>query len=191
MLKRISDWLQRVSSGWVTLCALVIFTLFTALVLPGQAARAETDAGDAGTPDLSFYYSVGDLYRMAEAYGEQGRAAYVRARFTFDVVWPLVYTAFLCTATSWVYGRAVRPGSRWRRANLAPLLAMCFDFLENLSTSLVMYRYPDKTAVVDALAPVFTMAKWVLVSGSFVLLLGGVVVIVWQWFRKRSNRAGL
>jgi hypothetical protein len=189
MCKRISAWLYQVSNGWVALSALAIFLLFSALVLPGQAARAEMDTGNAGSPDTSFYYSADDLYRMAEAYGQQGREAYVRTRFTFDVIWPLVYTMFLSTAISWVYSKAFTPDSRWQRTNLAPVLGALFDYLENLSTSLVMLRYPHQTAVVDILAPVFTSMKWVFVSGSFVLLFAGVVVGIWQWHKKRSRKS--
>ncbi len=185
MGKRISDWLRRISTGWVALSALIIFLLFTALVLPQQATKAEQETGSSDSPDTSFFYAPSDLYRMAESYGEQGRQAYVRARFTFDLVWPLVYTLFLATAISWVFGRAFAPDSPWQRANLAPLLGALFDYLENLSTSLVMLRYPDHTAVVDLLAPVFTALKWGLLGASFVLLLGGIAVAAWRWIKRK------
>jgi hypothetical protein len=192
--ERISEWLHRVSTGWVALAAMVIFLLFSALVLPRQTAAdkrhpsAESDAGDVGSPDTSLYYSRDELYRMAEAYGAQGRAAYVRARLTFDVIWPVVYTLFLSTAISWLYARAFEPGSSWRRANLAPVLGALFDYLENLSTSLVMLRYPDHTPVVDALAPIFTLVKWIFVGGSFALLFIGLAVGAWRWIRNRSAK---
>jgi hypothetical protein len=185
--KRISDWLRRFSTGWAALAALVLFLLFSALVLPQQATKAEQETGSADSPDMSFFYSASDLYRMAESYGEQGRQAYVRARFTFDLVWPLVYTLFLATAISWVFGRAFAPDSRWQWANLAPLLGALFDYLENLSTSLVMLRYPDQTAVVDLLAPLFTALKWGLLGAAFVLLFGGIVVAAWRWMKQRSD----
>jgi hypothetical protein len=187
MGKRISDWLRRVSTGWVALAALFIFLLFTALVLPQQATKAEQETGSSDSPDMSFFYSPGDLYRMAESYGEQGRQAYVRARFTFDLVWPLVYTLFLATAISWVFARAFAPDSRWQRANLAPLLGALFDYLENLSTSLVMLRYPEQTAVVDVLAPLFTALKWGFLGVSFVLLLGGIMVAVFRWMKQKAK----
>jgi hypothetical protein len=50
-----------------------------------------------------------------------------------------------------------------------------------------MLRYPAQTPVADVLAPAFTMAKWVLIYSSFVLLLVGALVAVWKW-RKRSDR---
>jgi hypothetical protein len=184
MIQRISDWLRRVSTGWVALSALVLFLLFSVLVLPGQSTIAEQVAGDAGSPDTSFYYSAGDLYQMAEAYGEQGRSDYIRARFTFDLIWPLIYTLFLVTSIGWFYGKAFPPGSRWQWANLAPLFGALFDYLENVSTSLVMARYPDQTAVVATLAPVFTMLKWILLGVSFALLVAGIVAAGWRWLRR-------
>lgn len=187
MGEQVSDWLRTVSRGWVALAALLIFLLFSALVLPQQATVAEQETGSADSPDTSFFYTPRDLYQMAEAYGEQGRQAYVRARFTFDLVWPLVYALFLVTAISWVFGRAFAPGSRWQRANLAPLLGALFDYLENLSTSLVMLRYPDQTPVVDLLAPLFTLSKWSLLGASFLLLSAGLAIAAWRWWARRGQ----
>ncbi len=191
MWKRLSDFLYKITNGWVAFLALVVFLLFAGLVLPGQATSVETYSGNAGSPDLSFYYSAQDLYHMAEVYGDQGRGAYVRARFTFDLIWPLVYTFFLCTAISWVYTRSFTADSLWRGANLVPVLAMLFDYLENLSASLLMLRYPHPTIVVDSLAPLFTMLKWVLVIGSVGLLFTGAAIAVWQWIKKRSKSSFL
>jgi hypothetical protein len=188
MWKRISDRLCSVSNGWVTLSALIVFVLFTTLVLPGQAKQAAPEAADVGSPDLSLWYSTAELYRMAEAYGEAGRMAYVQARFTFDLVWPLVYGAFLITAIGWLYARISSAGSRWRLANLAPLFGIALDYMENLSASMVMLRYPARTPVVDVLAPVTTLVKWVLVGGSFALLLAGTAVALWHWFRTLNKR---
>jgi hypothetical protein len=191
MAKRTSDWLRRVSTGWVALAALLIFLLFTALVLPQQALKAERETGSTASPDTSFFYAPGDLYRIAESYGGQGRQAYVQARFTFDLVWPLVYTFFLVTSIGWVYGKAFAPESRWRRANLAPLLGTLFDYLENLSTSMVMLRYPQQTPVVDLLAPLFTALKWGSLGVSFFLLFAGILVAIWRWVAGRTGGQGL
>ena len=182
-----SGWLHRISNGWVTLIGLVVFILFTALVLPGQSTRDDESIGDAGSPDLSFYYSADDLYRMAEAYGEQERAEYIRVRFTFDLVWPLVYTFFLATAISWIFAGAFSEGSKWQLANLAPVLGMLFDYLENIATSFVMWRYPSHTPVVDWLAAIFTSLKWILIGTSFVLLLMGALIAVWRWIKRVRN----
>jgi hypothetical protein len=187
MWRRVSAWLHRVSTGWVTLVSLIVFALFIGLVLPRQAADAERDAGGAGSPDTSLWYSPGQLYEMAQAYGEEGRQAYVRARFTFDLVWPLVYAAFLGTAISWLSRVGFRSGTLWQRANLAPLLGLALDYAENVSTSLVIARYPARTPVVAWLAPLFTLAKWLFVGGSFALLALAAGAAAWRWLVSRRS----
>ncbi len=170
MSAHLAECLIRLSKSWIALAALVVFLLFTAVVLPGQAAGSGERTGGARQPDTSLFYTPAELYGMAEAFGPDGRQAYIQARFTFDVVWPLVYGVFLVTAIGWLASWAFRPGSPWRQLNLAPVLGVFFDYLENLSTSLVMARYPAQTPVVDFLAGPFTLVKWVFVGGSFVVL---------------------
>jgi hypothetical protein len=186
LCRHISDLIHRFSTGWATLAALIVFVLFTVLVLPGLAAKAKAENGNAGSPDLSFYYTSEDLYHMAEAYGEEGRRSYVRARYTFDLVWPLVYTFFLITGISWLTRRAFATGSPWLRTNLVPIPGILFDYLENLSTSWVMLRYPAQTKFVDGIAPVFTMMKWVFVSLGFVMLILGLVAGLLAWAKSRK-----
>jgi hypothetical protein len=184
---RFSHWLQSKTTGRTVVAALLLFLAFTAIVLPRQAAQAELYTGDAGSPDSSFFYTADDLYDWAEAYGEAGRRAYVRARVTFDVVWPLVYTIFLVTALTWMMGRAFPAKSVWARANLVPVLGMLFDFLENGAAALVMARYPDTTPVIASLAGFLTALKWLFVYGSFALLLFGVIAMGWRLLKGRSD----
>jgi hypothetical protein len=185
----LSRWLERISKGWVTILAVVIFFVFTPLVLPGQAARFEEVAGDGPSPDQSFLYTPSDLYEMAEAYGPEGRAAYVQARWTFDVVWPIVYTFALFTAISWLGKRAFPEGSKARLLNLVPVLGLLFDYLENICASIVMARYPAPTPVIDLLATIFTPVKWVFVVGSFVVLAVVAVAAIVRALRNRRPRA--
>jgi hypothetical protein len=63
------------------------------------------------------------------------------------------------------------------------------DYLENIAASLVMVRYPSPTAVVDRLATVFTMMKWIFVGGSFALLMVGLVAGGIRWVAARSKSA--
>jgi len=179
---RFSSWLYRVASSRVTLAALVAFLAFSALVLPGQSAAARESAHGAGSPDTMLFYSPDRLFEMAEAHGDAGRTAYVRARWSFDVAFPVVYGAFLATSISWLLSRVIAAGSMWRLANLAPVFAVIFDFCENTCTSLVMLAYPERIVLTAALAAIFTPVKWFFVVLSFVLLVTGLVL----WLRRRA-----
>jgi hypothetical protein len=179
-MKKISEWINKISSGWVTLACLVIFLLFTALVLPAQAKKAEAYSGEIGSPDTSFYYSSKTLYHFADAYGPEGRSAYIRARLTFDVVWPLVYLAFLGTSISWAFQKSGKAGKLWKRLNLLPVFGLLFDYLENGAAVVVMARYPDLTPILPQIAGVFTAIKWIFIGGSFAVLVLGISLDFWH-----------
>jgi hypothetical protein len=187
MLKIISNFIIRLSRGWVVLLALLIFTAFMIFILPAQSALAAETGGGAGSADTSFFYTTADLYHMAETYGAQGRRAYIHARFTFDLVWPLVYTFFLITTTSWLFGRALSGNSRWLLLNLVPILGMKLDYLENIGASIVMARYPLKTVVIDSLTPIFSLLKWLFVSASFFICLIAAALAVWYWIKSQRH----
>ena len=188
MLKKLSNKIYQFSSGLVTLLGLLIFGLFIGFVLPQQADRAEAVSQGAGSPDMSYFYSRADLYNMAETYGAEGRAAYVRARFTFDLVFPLTYLFFLATSISWMMLRAVPDAnSRWRYLNLFPVFGALFDYLENISASVVMLNYPQHTPILDSLTPVFSLVKWFFVNGSFVVLALALLFAFWRWVRGRNG----
>jgi len=160
----------------ITLAALMIFLIFVTVVLPNQSATAATYSGSTGSPDLSLFYTSHDLYQMSEQYGSGGRDAYVHARFSFDLVFPLIFTFFLVTAISWLLGRITSETSPWRMLNLIPIPGMLFDFLENITASVVMHRFPALSPISASLAPVFTFFKWVFVGSSFlILLISGLV----------------
>lgn len=184
-MKRISRLFTEISRGWVAVFAVIVFVMFMAFVLPGQASQAELVSDGAGSPDTSLWYSSDELLHIAEAYGEAGRAAYVRARWTFDLVYPLVYAFFLITAISWLFTSSFPKGSTWQLANLIPFVGMLFDYLENSATTIVMTRFPDPAPIATNLAPLLTLLKWVFVGGSFVVLLIGLVMWVTSRLRKR------
>lgn len=186
-MRLISDAWYRISNGRTAAVALIIFVAFTALVLPGQSRESASISGETGSPDLSFYYTRDDLYEMAEAYGVEGRAAYIKARFTFDVAWPIVYTFFLSTTISWAFLKFSTPDGKIWRLNVLPVLGALFDYLENASTSLVMFRYPSLSPPVDFLASWFTLLKWLLIVGSFLILLIGLGMVVRNWIGKRTD----
>ncbi|PKN81685.1 MAG: hypothetical protein CVU46_18615 [Chloroflexi bacterium HGW-Chloroflexi-8] len=171
MLNQLSQMINRFSKTWLVLVSLFIFLYFIISILPAQSAKASSNTGSVSSPDTSFFYSTRDLYQMADSYGVDGRAAYIRARFSFDLIWPLVYTLFLLTGISWLTQRVLSPASPFQIINLFPFLAIIFDLFENLSTSFVMARYPTLSPLIGFLSPLFSGLKWIFVSTNFLLLL--------------------
>jgi hypothetical protein len=173
VLTRLSRWLTRHATGRLVVLGVVVFLVFAGWALPAQSRAMQARSGNAGAPDLMLVYSPARLMAMAQEYGPAGRAGFIRARWTFDLAFPLVYGFFFVTTISWVFRRGYPSQSRWQRANLVPIGAVVFDFLENTATSMVMATYPDVPEAALWLAPACTFLKWILVAASVGLLLIG------------------
>jgi hypothetical protein len=145
------------------------FFLTIAFVLPGQSSRLREEIGDTPTPDLSFYFSFEDLYGWAESYGEEGRETYIRTRFSFDIIWPIIYTGFLFSSIGGLLYRSGLQDSIIDKLLLLPLVSLVFDYLENISSSIVMWRYPLRTPIIDYTVTFFTPLKWIILSFSFMV----------------------
>ena len=187
LLDRVAGWLAERVRWWVAAAGLVLFAGFIVLVLPAQAAAGSFYTSLHPAPDTERWYAAEDLYAAAEAWGEAGRSAYVRARVTFDVVWPLAYGIFLLTGLTWVWARATSPGSRWRRIALLPVLVVLLDYAENICTATVVARHPARTPVLAELAPVFTAAKWLTLTSCFALLAVGLAAALVARIRRRRR----
>lgn len=185
-MKRLSDWLLGKSKLPVVIVALVIFLFFVFLVLPAQPKIGVTEDSDPGYPDLAFWYSADHLYGIAEAYGVEGRGQYVRMRYRFDIVWPLVYVGFLATSLSWLYGK-IQVTSKLYRINLLPIFAGFFDLMENLLVSVVFLSYPGASPGLPFLAALMTMLKWSLIALSFMCLVGGLAIFIIRLIRSHSE----
>ena len=183
-MKYIEEYLASASRGRVVALSTVIFLLFVILVLPAEARRAELSANGADSPDTSLYYTADSLNNIAEAYGSDGRQAYIKARYSFDILWPVVYTAFLVLSVTWLEKKCHPYGKLSVKAALVPVAAMLLDFFENAATSTVMHRFPDPAPLAASLAGIFTATKWLLVSASGLLLVWGINVLLYSSIRQ-------
>lgn len=188
MLGKISAWIRKRSTTAVTLGGFAVFVFFLVWVLPRQAQAIEQERADMASPDGSFLYSAQDIYNMADNYGPEGRADYIRERFTFDLIWPAAYMVFLSTSLSWLFRRLQSDRDWLRILNLVPVLGGLLDYLENVAAAIVMWRFPMRLDAIAWLASLFTPLKWVMIGGSFVLLTAGGALIIWQQSVERMTR---
>lgn len=166
----------RIQWKWVII-ATIVFIAFLALVLPQMAEYSAKVIGDFESPDTSLIYSGSDLYDMAESYGESGRAAYIRLRWTFDLAWPFVYTLFFVLWTLKLSEYV--PETSWtKHLFIVPLAAMILDFMENLGATIVMVRYPLTSGLIASVTPVMTSLKWMGILTSSLILIVLLIVIV-------------
>jgi len=168
--KKFSSWLNKVSVWWVALLFMLLFLTFTVTEVVSQSEISAEYQGDAGSVDLSFWYTADDVFNMAEDYGQEGRDAYILARYSFDVIFPIIYAAFLVTSISFLAGKQFEIGSNWMHLNLVPIAGMILDLFENSFAILIMGAYPEKLVFLASIVPFMTMLKWIFVGGSFLII---------------------
>jgi hypothetical protein len=186
MVRSFSEWIHKISSGRVVLLTIFVMLLFVSIVLPNQAEKSLQETGSARSPDTSFFYQIDELYQIAEEYGEEGRQAYIRSRWTFDLLFPLVYTAFLTVGVSWFLNQSGDLPQVWRLSNLLPILGCGFDYLENGAASWLMAIYPEKLTGLAQATAALSLLKWVLIGMAFLVYFLSAISIFASWIKKRK-----
>lgn len=164
---------------WLGLVSTLLFAYFISVVLPSQSALA-IENGLLESVDTSWFYNGTHLYAIAESYGESGRSFYILQRWTFDLIWPIVYFAFIFSLSALLYTSiGLSKMNRWILS--FSWISIGFDYLENSMVSIVMARYPSPTWIIADLAGTATSLKWVFLSLSFLVLFLLIVLKSVQW----------
>jgi hypothetical protein len=152
------------ASPWLFGASAILLALFIALVLPGQSAGASRFTPEGASFDTSFFYTPEQAFAKAAAYSAEGRFEYIRARWSFDLAWPLVYGLFAFTGCAFGLRRlGAGPADRWRLSFLA-LLGPALDFVENIAATVIMASVPAQPLGWGIAASAATPLKWLFVS---------------------------
>ena len=82
------------------------------------------------------------------------------------MIWPVIYTLFLVTWT--IKLMEYNSDKRWMSYLIVlPILALFFDFSENIGATIVMARYPLESGLVQAITPIATFIKWTTIFRIF------------------------
>jgi hypothetical protein len=128
-------------------------------LLTSADTRIKLLSSGLGVPDLLHGFTPDDLYARFEAFGDEGRAIYLRAELV-DLVYPLVYGFFFAFLLALPARRLLRERSPWRLLCLAPLAATLLDYLENACFFTILLRWPARLDAVASLAGIFNVGKW-------------------------------
>lgn len=163
----------------------LLFVGFLLVVLPAVATYSKVVIGVSDSPDTVFIPGSIDLYQLAEAYGAIGRRTYIGLRWTFDLVWPLVYTWFLISWIKMLSDRLSLKGV-FGKLYLLPFVGTGLDYLENIGATLIMGLYPMKLVCINRVTPYVTFTKWAVIGLTFTLYF--VLLIVWLVKVSRRKR---
>jgi hypothetical protein len=154
------------ANGKLAIVSVVLFGLFMAIVLPYFAGLTEQYGSG---PDTMFDFSLGSYYDFRLRYGVEGRRLYIILRWTFDIVWPTVYTFFYFMCIGYL-GKKTKDiiGYKWL---LVPVVAVVLDLLENTFATIFLATFPKEVDLIVYLLMMSSMFKWLFVSLSLFVIL--------------------
>jgi hypothetical protein len=126
--------------------------------------------GGANILDIEFGYSPDEAYGMLTALGGEGRHFYLTRILPLDFVFPMSYMLFY---TGWMAPllRRAAGSARIKYLLFVPVMAMLYDWAENISIIALLRSYPGISARTANLASVFGMFKLSFTLGSILSLI--------------------
>lgn len=147
-----------------------IFLIAIFTILPLMENMIINTTGANVTPDSSFFYSASELHSIVSKYSDIGIDAYIKSRWTFDLLWPVLYFYFMISVL--IRFKYVIKSNIMRTFIITlPLLAMSFDILENILCSFYMARFAEPLVVIAKFAAFMSAMKWIFVFASFAFML--------------------
>lgn len=182
-MQRLKTYLYHHVTGKIAMVATVIFLLFTAIVLPVVATLSTDVIGVSESIDTNFQFNLDHIYSIVDSYGANGRRTYIILRWTFDVIFPFVYTGFLVSITAYF---AKKVDCKYNEKVLyIALLAMGFDFLENIFATILMSIYPTTFHIIVYLLITASILKWTILGLAFLV---PILLVGYLGYQKRQKQ---
>lgn len=155
------DKLYQAKLKYVVLSTLAYIFAFT-VILPQMSMIVEQVSKVSVTPDSDFFYTLERLIQIRSLYSKAGVQAYVQTRFTYDLLWPIIYT-FFTISTIGYFSKNLKKTRVISGIYFLPIGAFCFDILENSLCSLFFMKIGPLW--LGHLASLFSAIKWIMVLG--------------------------
>ena len=185
-MRAFDSFLDRFCTPPVLVQAIIIFIAFIVYFLPMQKASTEQYTEQAGSIGLSFFPEPDTVYTWAEAYGPEGRRAFIRAWLTYDFFWPLSFTTLYLVFITITLRYVHVAKSTWLGA--LPLITLAMDYLENILAIIIMGLYPTRLEIVAwGLAGANTL-KWTSMGAVSILFVYGLLAVPVYFLYKKIQR---
>jgi hypothetical protein len=114
------------------------------------------------------------------------REFYAWTEITADLVFPIIYSLLLSLLIIYIFQKFANSES-WQTLAMLPLIAMLFDYCENVLIAFMLFAYPTKYLVVASVASVLTKLKlsFIVVSGAAILF--GLVCLATKSLNRGSK----
>lgn len=178
MLKSYSFWVRERATTRTILGSLAAFVIVEGILAGFLLPRFRDITGGRRIPDSKVGYSYAEIYATVDGYGPEGIRFY-RYIEAVDLLFPLV-DGFLLTLLTARLLIKLNAGGRAQFLLFLPLVAVTFDYLENVGIFLMLWRHPGDYALIAALTNALTILKFAGIVLSVLVILGASVLLLYR-----------
>ncbi|MGM9537428.1 MAG: hypothetical protein ACI3VN_03760 [Candidatus Onthomonas sp.] len=144
--------------------------LFLVISIPMQLVYQPLQATcDTKMMDFLIGYNAGTVYYVLNTIGASGRSQYLLL-IELDLCYGLIYAAVFFLAISLLLKKGGAAG-KWDKLLLLPLLAMIFDYTENICTIINILRFPTVSSAVTLIECTGTCLKYLFLVSCLVAII--------------------
>ena len=182
MIAAISDRIYKITNIYSVAALTALFFWFIFFFLDPTVERIVGTGSFVVLPFFEYLiYTPDDFYTQLAGYGEAGRAAFADYRTVNSTLWLITMGAFLVLLAGILLRYSIPQGNWQRRLHLVAILPSLFDFLENQLQIVLVAFYPDRFDGLAALAAFLTVAKWLTLMLTYLIIcyaaIRGLVVL--------------
>ncbi|MFZ9139389.1 MAG: hypothetical protein ACO207_02975 [Bacilli bacterium] len=161
-----------------------VFVFFMVAILPA-VSMATYEQGLTESIDTNFSFNPSLIYPIIASYGDSGRAYYLWQRWTFDLVWPMVYGLPLFSTLNIFFSGKTKIRNS---VVFLPLVATLLDYVENIVFTILVSLYPIELPFLVIIGVSISALKWFALAIS--MLIVTLLPFIWffQWIRKSTNK---
>lgn len=163
-----------------TLFAIVLFVIAMIFFLP----MMDKANGELETPDSDFWYDAKRLSEIRLSYDDEQAKNYVETRWTYDVVWPIVYGFFMFSTIRYMT-QSLKKRNIVSILRVLPFVAVFFDFIENTMCSL--FFLDISSSLTGRIAPLASGLKWSSIFLVFIVQGGLLLMHIVLWIKRKVS----
>lgn len=161
--------------------SIALFVLAMVFLLPHMSSLMDQFDNLGTPPDLNFGFNNLGIQTYRNALGFEGRDMYIFIRWTYDILWPIIYTFFFVNVLYLI----VKKGDYSIKLVYLSVLPFVLDILENTLASIFMVVFPSEATILVFLIAVISTFKWLSIGFFFIFI---ITLFGYYIFNHKSGR---
>lgn len=186
MNKFFNTIISKISWKKAILFTMLFFAFFILINYSGVGVKGLLDiSSGSNILDFEFGFNYGKAHKILAALGDEGRTFYLTKIMPLDFPFPFTYMLFYL---GWIalLLKHLRPRKQYKYLLFMPILAMLFDWVENIGIITMLLYYPNIPSWAVLLASIFGMLKTIFTIGSIAII--GILFILLIYSSKQIRR---